>query len=314
MESFWGSVHGISLVAMVFSVLWLIYILVNIKTDKNKKHKYIILSVIVFVCGIIFSIVGSVQKDNILSKKNKHSITLTQKDSQFKTDDDGYFVLKGKVIWPATIKIVGTGKNKNVKPVTKNVEAGNFKIKLRKQKANIDPASYRVKASYDNGYYYNDWTFKVENYSDARFAYLNETDSDEDTDTTSDDSSTDITEAITSSQSKNPADYQTGTTYEQVARTPDDYEWKKVQFSGEVAQVLEDDEETQIRLAVNGDYDSMMLIDIDNDILDGKRILENDQVTISGLSLGTTTYESTMGGNITIPAMEAVIVNNNSAQ
>lgn len=94
--------------------------------------------------------------------------------------------------------------------------------------------------------------------------------------TTSDDSSTDSTEAITSSQSKNPADYQTGTTYEQIARTPDDYEWKKVQFSGEVAKVLEDDEETQIRLAVNGDYDSMMLIDIDNDILDGKRILEND--------------------------------------
>lgn len=237
---------------------------------------------------------------------------LTQKDKEFHTKKDGTFVLEGKVIWPGQLKITGTGKNKDMKPVTKDVGAGKFKVKLPAQKKSLDKSSYEIRADYDNGYY-RSWKFTVENLSEKRVQYLinqldgeNSNDDEED----SNDTSTDLI----SNQSKNPADYQTGVTYQQIARTPDDYEYKKIQFSGEVAQVLEDDDETQIRLAVNGDYDSMIFVDIDNDILDGKRILENDQVTISGLSLGTTTYESTMGGNITIPAMAAVIVNNNSAQ
>lgn len=312
MASFWDSIHGISLIAIIFSVLWFIYILLEIKTDKKKRHKYIILSIVIFLSGIIFSIVGSVQKNSILSQQNKNSMDLTQKNKEFHTEKDGTFVLKGKVIWPAQLEITGTGKNKDMKPVTKSVDAGNFKVKLPAQKETLDKASYEIKAEYDNGFY-RTWTFTVENLSMARVQYLIGQLDGEGSDSDEDDEDTTSNINITENQSKNPADYQTGITYSQIARTPDDYKYKKIQFSGEVAQVLEDDDKTQIRLAVNSDYDAMIFIDIDNDILGGKRILENDQVTVSGISLGTTTYESTMGGNITIPAMETVIVKNNSA-
>jgi len=106
-----------------------------------------------------------------------------------------------------------------------------------------------------------------------------------------------------------PTQYKTGITFEQIARTPDDYEGKKIEFTGKVMQVMEDDDYTEIRLAVDGDYDNVILVDIDSDIMNGSRILEDDLVTVSGVSDGTTTYESTSGANITIPAMTAKIVN-----
>lgn len=106
-----------------------------------------------------------------------------------------------------------------------------------------------------------------------------------------------------------PTQYKTGITFDQIARTPDDYKGKKIEFTGKVLQVMEDDDYTEIRLAVDGDYDNVILVDIDSDIMNGSRILEDDLVTVSGVSDGTTTYQSTSGANITIPAMTAKIVN-----
>lgn len=106
-----------------------------------------------------------------------------------------------------------------------------------------------------------------------------------------------------------PTQYKTGITFDQIARTPDDYEGKKIEFTGKVLQVTEDDDYTEIRLAVDGDYDNVILVDVDSDIMNGSRILEDDLVTVSGVSDGTTTYESTSGANITIPAMTAKIIN-----
>lgn len=98
--------------------------------------------------------------------------------------------------------------------------------------------------------------------------------------------------------------YDTGITYDQLARTPDTYEGQKVKFSGEVAQVMEDsDSDTvQVRLAINGDYDQMMLCEWSATSVTS-RVLEDDQITISGISEGLITYESTMGGDITIPSV-----------
>lgn len=106
-----------------------------------------------------------------------------------------------------------------------------------------------------------------------------------------------------------PNQYKTGITFDQIARTPDNYKNKKIEFTGKVLQVMEDDDNTEIRLAVDGDYDNVILVDVDSDIMNGSRILEDDLVTISGVSDGTTTYESTSGANITIPAMTAKIIN-----
>ena len=98
--------------------------------------------------------------------------------------------------------------------------------------------------------------------------------------------------------------YETGITYDQLARTPDDYVGKKVKFKGEVIQVIETSGEStiQIRLAVNSDYDTILLGEYESDIV-SSRILENDIITIYGVSAGTISYESTLGATITIPGV-----------
>lgn len=94
----------------------------------------------------------------------------------------------------------------------------------------------------------------------------------------------------------------TGITYEQLARTPDDYMLKKVKFSGKVIQVLEDEDNTQIRLAVNDNYDTIIYIEYESNIV-SSRVLEDDYITVSGVSMGLLSYKSTMGGTITIPSV-----------
>lgn len=121
--------------------------------------------------------------------------------------------------------------------------------------------------------------------------------------------SSDAAKSASLAAEKDPNTYNTGISYEQVARTPDDYKGQKIQFTGKVVQVMEDDSETQVRLAVNGDIDNIILVGIDPDILNGSRILEDDLITVSGLSIGTVSYKSTLGGKITIPAMLAKIIN-----
>ncbi len=95
--------------------------------------------------------------------------------------------------------------------------------------------------------------------------------------------------------------YETGITYDNLARTPDDYAGKKIKFYGKVVQVMEGDGNVQIRLAVNDDYDTILLGEYDSSIV-SSRVLEDDEITIYGTSLGLISYKSTMGGTITIPA------------
>jgi hypothetical protein len=76
----------------------------------------------------------------------------------------------------------------------------------------------------------------------------------------------------------------------------------KVAFNGEVVQLIEGDGETQCRLAVEGNYDNMLYIGYDPSILD-TRVLEGDYITIYGYSIGIISYESTIGGTISIPAV-----------
>ncbi|MFD1030190.1 toxin regulator [Metaplanococcus flavidus] len=96
--------------------------------------------------------------------------------------------------------------------------------------------------------------------------------------------------------------YDTGITYDQLARTPDEFIFEKVKFSGTVVQVMEGDGLTQIRLAVNDDYDHILFAEFDASLVDS-RILEDDTITIRGISSGLITYESTMGGSISIPGI-----------
>lgn len=109
-------------------------------------------------------------------------------------------------------------------------------------------------------------------------------------------------EAAAAAAEEEAKGYETGITYDQLARTPDDYKGKKVKFSGKVLQVVEGDEEIQIRLAVNQDYDTILYCGYDPSIV-SSRVLEDDVITIYGTSLGLYSYTSTMGGKITIPSI-----------
>ena len=104
--------------------------------------------------------------------------------------------------------------------------------------------------------------------------------------------------------------YETGITYDQLARTPDDYINKKVKFKGEVLQTLENSTKVQIRLAINGNYNKIVFCEYDKDIV-SSRILEGDNIIIYGVSYGLFTYTSSMNIDITIPAIIVDKIENN---
>ncbi|MEG1411703.1 MAG: toxin regulator [Terrisporobacter sp.] len=103
-------------------------------------------------------------------------------------------------------------------------------------------------------------------------------------------------------EKKEKQGYDTGITYSQLARTPDEYMLQKIKFQGKVIQVMEGDGVVQVRLAVGGNYDNIILCEYDSLIV-SSRVLEDDYITVYGLSAGIMTYTSTMGGEITIPSM-----------
>lgn len=92
--------------------------------------------------------------------------------------------------------------------------------------------------------------------------------------------------------------------YKTIARNPDKYEGQKIKISGKVIQVMEDGNDVTLRVATKGSYDNIYLVSYEYKKNDSK-ILEDDRITMWGYCTGTTTYESTMGGNITIPSMVA---------
>ena len=93
--------------------------------------------------------------------------------------------------------------------------------------------------------------------------------------------------------------YETGLTWEQIAREG------KVgtlgQFEGKIVQVMNGSGFTQYRVAINGDYDTIMLVEV----LDGvssETLLEDDYVYFKGMSMGQYTYTTVMGAEMTIPS------------
>ena len=95
--------------------------------------------------------------------------------------------------------------------------------------------------------------------------------------------------------------YETGLTWEQIAR-----EGKKGtlgQFEGKIIQVMNGDGFTQYRVTINGDYDQVMLIEVKNGV-SKETLLEDDYVYFKGESLGTITYTTVMGAEMTVTAFE----------
>ena len=104
-------------------------------------------------------------------------------------------------------------------------------------------------------------------------------------------------------EAKEKQGYETGITYNQLARTPDDYKGEKCKFRGKVVQVMEEESIVVMRLAVNGNYDNILYVMTTSKALNGERVLENDYITVYGTSAGIYTYTTVMGASISIPSM-----------
>lgn len=96
--------------------------------------------------------------------------------------------------------------------------------------------------------------------------------------------------------------YETGLTWEQIAR--EGKNGTLGQFEGKIVQVINGDYGyTQYRIAINGNYDTIMLVEVASYELQ-ETLLEDDYVYFKGKSMGTISYKSVMGATITIPAFD----------
>ncbi|WP_455938287.1 hypothetical protein [Gemella morbillorum] len=96
--------------------------------------------------------------------------------------------------------------------------------------------------------------------------------------------------------------YETGLTWEQIAR--EGKNGTLGQFEGKIVQVINGNYGyTQYRIAINGNYDTIMLVEAASYELK-ETLLEDDYVYFKGKSMGTVSYESVLGAKITIPAFD----------
>ncbi len=107
-------------------------------------------------------------------------------------------------------------------------------------------------------------------------------------------------------------EYSSEYSYTQLARDPDSYIGQKMTFSGKVLQTGDAGSGLRyVRLAANSDSNSVLFVTYEEDIVP-YNILEDDIITIYGVSLGEYTYEAVLGNSITIPWINADIIDMSS--
>lgn len=103
-------------------------------------------------------------------------------------------------------------------------------------------------------------------------------------------------------------EYSTEYSYTQIARDPDSFAGVKMKFRGKVLQEGDAGSGIRyIRLAVDSDYDSVLFVSYDKEIVDMK-ILDDDIITVYGECVGDYTYETVMGASVTLPWLNADII------
>ena len=91
--------------------------------------------------------------------------------------------------------------------------------------------------------------------------------------------------------------------YKELARNPDSYVGTNVIFTGKVIQVQESGKLVNLRVNVTKNtygYEDTVMIQYDKGIVSG-RVLDDDVITFSGMSMGLLTYKTVMGAEMTIP-------------
>jgi len=100
---------------------------------------------------------------------------------------------------------------------------------------------------------------------------------------------------------KDPANYRTDITYDQLAQAPDDYYSQMIAMSGRVLQVMQGEASSQLLLAVDDMEGAVIFLEYQSNIIESG-ISENDLIKFYGMAAGTISYDSSLGETITVPA------------
>jgi len=98
--------------------------------------------------------------------------------------------------------------------------------------------------------------------------------------------------------------------YKDLARNPENYNGTNVIYTGKVIQVQESGKLVNLRVNVTKNtygYEDTIMIQYDKGIVSG-RVLEDDIITFSGMSMGLLTYKTVIGAEMTIPQVLATNV------
>lgn len=109
-----------------------------------------------------------------------------------------------------------------------------------------------------------------------------------------------VSAAILNASVENIDGYNVIKDYGEYARNPEVHMDEQIRFDGKVLQVVEGIETNIYRIAMNGDSEKTFYVEY-SPVDASSRILENDEVTLFGSFKGLYTYQSTLGGDITIP-------------
>lgn len=94
------------------------------------------------------------------------------------------------------------------------------------------------------------------------------------------------------------------TDYGEYARNPVPHKGEKIRFNGTVEQVSEGIEATTYRIAVRGNTSNIFYVTYELPV-EADRVLENDDVTVTGIFEGLIDYTGVLGTKITVPALTA---------
>lgn len=100
---------------------------------------------------------------------------------------------------------------------------------------------------------------------------------------------------------KDPANYRTDITYDQLAQAPDTYYSEMITMSGRVLQVMQGEASSQVLVAVGDSEGAIIFLEYQSSIIEAG-ILENDLIKFYGMAAGTISYDSSLGETITVPA------------
>ena len=111
--------------------------------------------------------------------------------------------------------------------------------------------------------------------------------------------------------SRDKSTYTNDITYDMLARTPDKYIDCPIKFTGTITQIIgSHDEYNCFRMNVDDNTNYNLLVICPEKILDFN-LLVDDNITIYGGFLGLFTYETVLGDELTVPCVEAVMMDYN---